>query len=67
MYLEGVGKKSGPCTATFNDLLCFPYKNGTLQKALKWTVAKELTHITVAIPPDHAAWMQLNLYSLYPD
>jgi hypothetical protein len=25
MYVEGVGQKSGPCTATFNDLLCFPY------------------------------------------
>jgi hypothetical protein len=24
MYVEGVGQKSGPCTATFNDLLCFP-------------------------------------------
>jgi hypothetical protein len=23
MYVEGVGQKSGPCTATFNDLLCF--------------------------------------------
>jgi hypothetical protein len=22
MYVEGVGQKSGPCTATFNDLLC---------------------------------------------
>jgi hypothetical protein len=27
MYVEGVGQKSGPCTATFNDLLCFPYQN----------------------------------------
>jgi hypothetical protein len=26
MYVEGVGQKSGPCTATFNDLLCFPYR-----------------------------------------
>jgi hypothetical protein len=25
MYVEGVGQKSGPCTATFNDLLCFIY------------------------------------------
>jgi hypothetical protein len=25
MYVEGVGQKSGPCTATINDLLCFPY------------------------------------------
>jgi hypothetical protein len=23
MYVEGMGQKSGPCTATFNDLLCF--------------------------------------------
>jgi hypothetical protein len=23
MYVEGVGQKSGPWTATFNDLLCF--------------------------------------------
>jgi hypothetical protein len=23
MYVEGVGQKSGPCTGTFNDLLCF--------------------------------------------
>jgi hypothetical protein len=23
MYVEGVGQKSGPCTATFNDLLHF--------------------------------------------
>jgi hypothetical protein len=22
---KGVGQKSGPCTATFNDLLCFPF------------------------------------------
>jgi hypothetical protein len=22
-HVEGVGQKSGPCTATFNDLLCF--------------------------------------------
>jgi hypothetical protein len=22
MYVLGVGQKSGPCTATFNDLLC---------------------------------------------
>jgi hypothetical protein len=27
MYVEGVGQKSGPCTATFNDLLCFPYRH----------------------------------------
>jgi hypothetical protein len=27
MYVEGVGQKSGPCTATFNDLLCFPYND----------------------------------------
>jgi hypothetical protein len=29
MYVEGVGQKSGPCTATFNDLLCFrsPYSH----------------------------------------
>jgi hypothetical protein len=25
MYVEGVGQKSGPCTATFNDLLCFRF------------------------------------------
>jgi hypothetical protein len=23
MYVEGVGQKSGPCTATLIDLLCF--------------------------------------------
>jgi hypothetical protein len=27
MYVEGVGQKSGPCTATFNDLLCLNVSN----------------------------------------
>jgi hypothetical protein len=32
MYVEGMGQKSGPCTATFNDLLCFhlPVKTRTM-------------------------------------
>jgi hypothetical protein len=25
-YEEGVGQKSGPCTATFNDLLCLMHR-----------------------------------------
>jgi hypothetical protein len=25
MYVKGWAMKSGPCTATFNDLLCFPF------------------------------------------
>jgi hypothetical protein len=30
-HKEGVGQKSGPCTATFNDLLCFaPHKSKDL-------------------------------------
>lgn len=34
-----------------------PPKNGTLQKALKWTIAKGPTQVKVAILPDHAAWV----------
>jgi hypothetical protein len=32
MYVEGMGQKSGPCTATFNDLLCLGFMGAYLSR-----------------------------------
>jgi hypothetical protein len=35
-FVEGVGQKSGPCTATFNDLLCFYIS--TIYQKFQWSI-----------------------------
>jgi hypothetical protein len=48
MYVERVGQKSGPCTATFNDLLCF-FMNVTASVHNTWHRSQIRQQFCVAI------------------
>jgi hypothetical protein len=67
MHVEGVGQKSGPSTATFNDLLCFTSTDGR-DRTVSSPASYWENPVLKPEPEDHRpiSWLRLFVASLSP-